>query len=428
MRARKTAIATGILGGTLAAAGMPAFAIDLGDEPPPLAQPYVRDRSLTFHLRTYYLDRDKPAPSSDLNASTAGGWIGYDSGYFFDRLKIGLTGYTSQKLDGPADQDGTLLLKPGQQSYGSLGESYAKVKLWDTHAFSAYRQLVNQPEVNPQDNRMTPNTFEAYNFTGKVEGLEYFAGYVDKMKARNSTVFVDMATIAGASGGKEGMALGGLSYAPTKDLKLRLSSYHVPDILNSTFTDVEWGPMISERWQLRLGAEYMFQGSTGSDRLTGSNFSTWAGGLRAALWGTRGGTLRIAYTRTGSGANYRSPYGTWAGYTSDVVTDFNRAGERAFHLEGSYDFKALQVPGLVFTAYGTFGGKAIDPATGARVSDKNEYNATLDYRFNGDQWPDWLKTLWPRARVTRVDESFNGATTHTWDYRFIVNYEYVLKY
>jgi len=392
-----------------------------------LGAPDVRGQTLTLHLRTYYLDRERPVPP-DFKAFAAGGWIGYDSGWFFDRFKFALTGYTSQKLDGPLDQDGTLLLKPGQKSYSMLGEAYASVKLWDHHKFSAYRQLIVQPEVNPQDNRMTPNTFEAYNLMGKVGGLGYFAAYVDKMKTRNSDKFLDMAKVAGAPPGvSAAMWLGSLSYVPVKDLTLRLSSYHVSDILNSTYLDADWTTSLSPAWKLQLTGQYMFQGSTGNHSLTGSDFSTWSGGLRAALV-NGAATMRAAYTQTGSGANYRTPYGTWAGFTTMVVTDFDRARERAFLLEGSYDFKNLNVPGFAATAYAVFGSKAINPSTGARVSDKDEYNVTLDYRFSGPSYPDWLKPLWLRGRVTRIDESLNSSTTHTWDYRFIVNYEYVLKW
>ena len=413
--------------GLLATAGTPAFAIELADDYPPTP---ARERDLTFHLRTYYLDRDKPAPTPDLKASTIGGWLGYDSGWFFDRFKLVLTAYTSQKIDGPADQDGTLLLKPGQMSYSTLGQAYASLKLWDEHKFNAGRQLVSQPEVNPQDNRMTPNTFEAYNVTGKFAGLEYFGGYVDKMKTRNSTQFLDMATVAGARPGvKSEMWLGGLSYSPMKDLTLRYSGYHVQDVLNSNYLDVTWLTPLSEKWKLRLSGNYMFQGSTGMNALNGSSFDTWSAGAIGQFM-YEGSAIRAGYTQTGRGFNYQSPYGTWGGYTTMVVTDFNRAGERAFLLEGSYDFTPLKVPGLVFTAYGVFGGKAINSATGARVSDKTEYNGTVDYRFNaaGGDWPDWLKSLWVRARATRIDESQNSSTTHTYDYRFIVNYEQHLNW
>ena len=37
--------------------------------------------------------------------------------------------------------------------YAVLGQAYGKLKLFGQE-FTGYRQLINQPEVNPQDNRM----------------------------------------------------------------------------------------------------------------------------------------------------------------------------------------------------------------------------------------------------------------------------------
>jgi hypothetical protein len=269
--------------------------------------PDAREQTLTLHFRSYYFDREKPVPP-DSKASVWGGWIGYDSGWLYDRFKLALTGYTSQKIDAPLSQDGTLLLKPGQQSYSVLGEAYGSVKLWDTHQFSWPAGSSScSPEVNPQDNRQTPNTFEAYEFTGKVGGLEYYAGYVPKMKTRNSTSSSTWRASQGAPAGvSSDMWLGTLSYVPVKDLTLRLSSYHVDDILNSTYLDADWVTPLSGSWKLRLTGQYMFQGATGANRLTGSDFDTWSGGLRAGF--TNGpALLRVAYTQTGKGANYRSP-------------------------------------------------------------------------------------------------------------------------
>src|SRR5262245_31959235 len=48
-----------------------------------LREPDARQQTLTLHLRTYYLDREKPTPP-DFKSHAAGGWIGYDSGWFYD--------------------------------------------------------------------------------------------------------------------------------------------------------------------------------------------------------------------------------------------------------------------------------------------------------------------------------------------------------
>ena len=67
--------------------------------------------------------------------------------------------YTSQKLFAPPDEDGTKLLAPGQNSLGMLGQIYGRMQIVDQEIRGG-RQLVDTPLINPQDNRMVPNTFE----------------------------------------------------------------------------------------------------------------------------------------------------------------------------------------------------------------------------------------------------------------------------
>src|SRR5882672_4594149 len=151
--------ATVLLAAALLAVSQPApvRAQGLGEE---LKRFMYDDATLTFHVRSYYFDRTNPSPPNNV-AWAGGGWVGYETGWFFDAVRFGIVGYTSQPLSAPPGTDGTLLLAPGQLGYTVLGQAYGKLKLWGQE-FTGYRQLINQPEVNPQDNRMTPNTFEAY--------------------------------------------------------------------------------------------------------------------------------------------------------------------------------------------------------------------------------------------------------------------------
>lgn len=89
-------------------------------------------RATTFksQLRTMYLDRDKYDDTSS-EAWAIGGYAGLKTGYFLDHLAFGATGYTSQHLFGEADEDGTLLLEPGQEGYSVLGELYADLRITD---------------------------------------------------------------------------------------------------------------------------------------------------------------------------------------------------------------------------------------------------------------------------------------------------------
>ena len=70
----------------------------------------------------------------------------------------------------PADKDGTLLLKPAQDPIAVFGEAWAKLR-YGEHVLTGYRQLIDVGYVNPQDNRMVPNTFEAAMLDGKVGWL-----------------------------------------------------------------------------------------------------------------------------------------------------------------------------------------------------------------------------------------------------------------
>lgn len=426
MRERSGAIARACLSALpLAFAGQALAADASSDATPDLKTAFVDQGAVTAHFRTYYLDRDKPDGSTSA-AWAGGGWLGYESGWAGGWLRLGVVGYTSQPFWAPDDKDGTLLLKPGQQGYSVLGQAYAGFKFAD-QVFTAYRQYVTQPEVNPQDNRMTPNTFEGYTLGGKPAGVDYYVGYLTKMKTRNADTFRDFAAVAGAAaGGSEGMWLGGIKFSPAKDLDLRLSSYHVSNILTSTYGDLAWLTPLGADYKLRLGAQAMYQTSTGNDNLTGSSFDTWSAGAKAEL--VRGpATLTVVYNQTGRGSAYQSPYGTWAGYTSMIVKDFDRAAEKAWLIGGSYDFSGMNAPGLSVNGAIVYGYDAINATTGANLSKNTEYDGTLDYRFSAERWPEWARPFWIRARAVRVEEDLAGTTGVTNDYRVIVNYEWVFK-
>jgi hypothetical protein len=396
-----------------------AFAVD---DASALENMLVSDSKVTLQLRTYAMDRQKPGPV-DNEAWAAGGWLGYQSGWLGDVLNFGLIGYTSQPLWAPPDADGTLLLAPGQDGYSVLGQAYVSLKLLE-QTLTGGRFEVNQPEVNPQDNRMTPNAFEGGKLSGRLGGVNYFAGYLTAEKTRNSTTFVNFATVAGAPAGVSSpMWLIGFSGEPVKDLSLRLSSYHVPDILNSTYVDATWLTPLSDAYKLRLGVQGMYQTSTGNDALTGSSFSTASGGVQADLI-AGGATATFAYNQTGRGAAYRTPYGSWPGYTSMIYKDFDQAGQKAYLIGGTYDFAGLEMPGLVLNAEVVFGRGAIDASTGAALANATEYDLTLDYRFSAARWPEWVRPLWIRARAAYLEQSTGGNTT---DYRIIVNYPWTLK-
>ena len=178
--------------------------------------PFFRDTDLKLHWRSYYFNRENPngvkrelAVLGARNEAWAfGGSAGYKSGWLFDMFGIGATFYGSAPLYAPKDKDGTLLLKPGQKGYYVLGEAYAALRYQDYLLVKGPRQLINQPYINPIDNRMTPNTFEGITAGGKVDIIEYLAGYLWKIKPRNEDDFKFMSKQAGAAGSNDGVILG----------------------------------------------------------------------------------------------------------------------------------------------------------------------------------------------------------------------------
>ena len=119
----------------------------------------------------------------------------------------------------------------------------------------------------------------------------------------------------------------GLTGQPTTDWQWRFSTYYVPNLLSSTYVDTAWLTPLSADYQLRLGAQAMYQTSVGNDLLTGSSFSNWSGGVKADLIAGPA-VLTMVYNQTGTEANYQQPYSSWAGYTTMIVKSFNLAGRR----------------------------------------------------------------------------------------------------
>ncbi len=152
--------------------------------------PFFRDTQVGLNLRMYYFNRDNHVapPKSDNEALTLGGSLAYQSGWLAHIFRLGVEGFGSQKLYGPESRDGTLLLLPGQESYAALGRAYGELK-YAKYSATLYRQYIDTPYVNQQDNRMTPNTFEAYRVTGKYDWVQFAAAYVADHQAAQRQQF-----------------------------------------------------------------------------------------------------------------------------------------------------------------------------------------------------------------------------------------------
>jgi hypothetical protein len=380
-------------------------------------RPFFRDIDLTLKLRTFYYNRDthKVNAADPVNeAWAAGGSLAYQSGWYKDFLSIGAEVFTSQKLYGPRDRDGTLLLRPGQQEYTVIGQAYAQLQ-YKEHLAVLYRQYFDLPYINKQDNRMTPNTFEGYRLSRSSGRLRYGIGYIDKIKRRDSSTFISMAEAAGAPPNrKRGLFVAGAAYVPSDNALTGVINYLVPDVLNILYAEMNCTWIVNQDLQLKLSAQFTDQRSVGQELL--GSFDTRVAGSRAAL-SYRNAIVTTAFSTTTTGAAIRSPFGTYPGYLSLMEKDFDRAGESAWLVGLAYDLKNLGLPGLSFVMNYAQGYGARDATTEKPLPEEAEFDLTVDYRVQ--QGP--LRGLWFRVRNGYVDFNHQGGSSNT--VRFIVNYE-----
>jgi len=375
-----------------------------------------KDTAFDVQARTFYLDRDK-YDDSQSTAWALGGSAGFKTGYFRERLAFGATGYTSQRLYGPDDKDGTLLLKPGQEGYTVLGEAYGEFLINDDTRLKLGRFGIDTPYVNRNDARMTPNTFQALTVQGVYGGdggapqWKFGAGYFDKIKERNADTFVSMARDAGApSWVDRGVYTLGANY--TRD---RLSAgaiyYHSNDIISIFYTEAKYAFPLGDTAKLNLALQYSDQDSAGDNLLRGDEFSArqWGGKLEL---GYKGALFTTGYTRASGGTNMQNPWSGYPGYTSVQVEDFNRNGEGAWLLRAAYNVQSVK--GLSFYALYVDGS---DPDALTDYA-KDEYN--LNAQWTAADGP--LKGLMMRVRYAHVSQK-GPQTSDLDDLRLLVYYD-----
>jgi hypothetical protein len=373
--------------------------------------PFLRDTDLNVHFRTFYFNRQNDNDTAS-EAWAAGGWVQYASGWLADTFAIGATYYMSFPLYAPDDRGGTSLLTPGQDTIGTFGEAWAAFRYKDYALLRGGRQKIDEGYVNPQDNRMVPNTFEALMLGGKVGWAQYDVGYVWTIKPRDSNDFIAMSRQAGAGGSDgEGLYLASVALTPIKDLLIYAGNYYATDVFNTFFGKAEYTLPLGKDLKLQFGLQGTDQRSVGDNRV--GDFTTWNIGAGARLlWG--GLTVGAAAHFTGDGADISSPWGSWPGYLSLMVTDFDRANEKAFGVAVGYDFGGLQVPGFSVKLLYAQGNDRINPATGNGLPTTREGNLDIIYNVQA------VKGLSFRFRNAYVGR---GNPDTVKDFRIIVNYE-----
>lgn len=371
--------------------------------------------SLVLKPRTYYLNRDRDK-NPDNAGWALGGALEYKSGWWLERLQAAATVFTSQKLYGPSDKDGTLLFKPGPESLTVLGEANLTLRFADKHGLRVGRQRFELPYLGSHDIRMVPNTFEAIAAgRSSPTGFGYIAGYVDRIKRKNDDRFISMSEAAGAAGSDEGVAVAGARYAVEGGTLMGAVYQRTFETFDTFFAKVEHPFTIGPGTTLKAFLQYTDQRSTGDELIGAFDTSLLSGKLELKHGRT---TWRVAASTTDDSFGIQKPYGNPANYLSVIVDDFDRAGEDAWLVGISHDFQRVGIGDLSMFANIVHGDT---PDNGPNASpDETEYDVTFDYRIKQG----WAKKLWVRVRAAYIDQEEKTGGDDFLDFRIILNYDF----
>ena len=384
--------------------------------------PFFRDTVLNLHLRTYYFGSQTTTPGKSQEAWAAGGWLEYKSGWWLDTFQIAGTLFGTGPIYAPENRDGTKLLKPVQDGFVVPGIAYAALRYKEFATLTGFRQYVDTPYINRQDNRMVPRTDEGVTVGGKMGIVEYFGGYLWTQKPRESDVFKSFAELAGVSGKDRGAVVGNAKIRPLAGLTFTFHDSYIPDIFNTFYVEGDYSWKVTQDFTVRVGGQYTNQRSVGQDLTTTSAFKEWVtdvGGGHVMLT-YKGATLEGAFSVTGPGNTIQTPFGSYPGYISQLFNDFDRAKETAWLIGLTYDFKMVGIPGFTANFEFASGTGAIDPLTRAPAPNEKEYNLTLSYKFLEGA----LKGLSFDAKGAVLDFTDSGRTGL--QLRLIANYEFNL--
>jgi hypothetical protein len=379
----------------------------------------LNSSEIKLRLRNYYFNRGIPN-SLDSYAWAQGAILSHKIGRVGGIFSMNTEFMTSLPIVAPDDHGGTGLLDKYQNEITKLGVLNPRLN-FSGQVVSAYRQRYNMPYFNEQDSRIIPHTFEGYtiaqpNTTSK--NFQYVAGYITKMKRRDSNQFEAISNIAGVTEKDTGAYFLGARQFITPKWSFSAIDYHIDDVLNILYADSVYQYKINSDIEHSFSVQYSRQSSVGDDLLTGQDFSTGFWGMQS-ITSLMGLVLKLSGNFNSEDADIKSPYGAYPGYNSGIVRDFNRAGQNSWQIGLSYDLARINLDGFQIATSYTKGNAAIDENTKVALPDESETDVTIDYRFNDSI----LKGLWLRLRSASINDPGIG---HTQDFRIIVNYDFII--
>lgn len=345
-------------------------------------------------------------------AAAYGGSIGMKSGWLYDFLRIGLTGFMSQKLYAPDSRPGTGLLAPIQRSYTVLGEAFVDLKLWKAVVRTG-RQRISLPYINGNDSRMTPNTFEGIGLkVTEWNSLTFGAAHLTGIKPRTNSTFVPMSEAAGAPGTDEGVTLGGLHYSLGKESYVSAINEYGWDTFNTFFMSGQYYWDLNEHTSFQVGAQFTDQRSVGQALI--GDFKAQLFGLTASV-GYHALIASLSFSWNPTKDPFQKPWGGTPSYNSVLISDFDGPEQKAIRVGLTYDFTDLGAKGISASTTYVYG----DTTSGLNAPpDQQEFDINVDYKPEIEGF----NSVWFRIRYGMLDFAGLPDSSTVHDFRIILNY------
>ncbi|MFT4021328.1 MAG: OprD family outer membrane porin [Acinetobacter sp.] len=350
------------------------------------ASSFIDDGKISLNLSNMYINNkfDTPIINSDThkyssrNEEWAQGYnLIYKSGYTDGTIGFAVeaTANGGFKLMGNADHHtgGTMIPTDGSSGDGvtSWGRLLGAVKLKYSNTELKYGNNLEYklPIVVSNTARITPQYFQGVDLTStEFKKTVLKAGYLTKAVGRWSTDRTGLA-IAGGTTPSKGFYFAGVDYKFTPELTGQYYISQLQDYYTQQFLGAKWQLPLSPTSSFETEIRYFNSRSDGKngsvgykasgytrnndgkiDNDTWSITSSYKYGYHNFLIGYQqvsGGSLMPTLNQASlkdkdaSGVNYYL-------YSDRMFYNFTRAGEKTTYGQYTYDFKGLNIPGLVF--------------------------------------------------------------------------------
>jgi hypothetical protein len=329
---------------------------------PLVSADFIEDSTAALQLKNAYFNRDFRDGSSDEQSMRKewgqGFTLNLKSGFTDGAVGFGLDAVGMFGLalsDGPKGSGNGLL---SRGSDGKAYPSYSKAMITAKARAGKSDLLVGGvtpmlPLLLSNTSRLFPQIYNGALYTSTdVKDFAFHLGRVDKVKQRDSTNF-ERLTTTGLLGSfrtnieSDSYTFGGVDYEVSKNVKLSLHMSELKDFYRREFYAIKANMPLGEG-NLFSEARYFNSNEVGSKKLGHVDNQAFSSIIGYSYKGHSftGGYQKIsgdsAFTYVG-GSNTSM-------FSESLVSLFVYKGERSYNARYSFDFAAVGVPGLVFTA------------------------------------------------------------------------------